>query len=127
MKPIIILFTLVIAATTISCEKLYNTTWVCYDDTFCANPWSSIINISVETPQNEKIKAVEKYFKDKGIKTFKIEIVKDKTLLDFYPDSIICLACHCKTGYRVKCKIKERDLSKMKKKVFINKRCINKP
>lgn len=118
MKAIIFLITIVIATTATSCEKLYNTIWVYYDETFCTNPWSSIINIGVDTPKDEKIKAVEEYFKDKGIKIFKIEIEEDETLLDFYPDSIICLACHCKTGYRIKCKIKESDLSKMEKEGF---------
>ena len=114
MKPIIILITLIIAATTIGCEKIYNTAWVYYDETFGTNPWSSYINVAVDTPENEKIKAVEEYFKDKGIKIFKIEITKDNPPIN----GILCLVPHCETGYRVKCKIKEKDLSKMEKEGF---------
>ena len=107
MKPIIILITLIIAATSISCEKIYNTTWVYYDETYCFDSWGTIEN----TPENEKIKAVEEYFKDKGVKIFKVEIAKDGT-----PEA--CDACHCKSGNRIKCKIKERDLSKMGKEGY---------
>jgi hypothetical protein len=82
-----------------------------YKETFCTNPWSSIINIGVDTPKDEKIKAVEEYFKDKAVKIFKIEIVEDGK-------REACDACHCKTGYRIKCKIKEKDLSKMEKEGF---------
>ncbi len=107
MKTIIILITIVIATTIISCEKLYNTIWVYYDETKCANSWGTNEN----TLENERIKAVEEYFEDKGVKIFAVEITKDGTL-EF------CRACHCRTGNRIKCKIKESDLSKMEKEGF---------
>jgi hypothetical protein len=107
MKKIIFPISLVFATASFSCEKIYNTTWVYYDETRCADSWDTNEN----TPENEKIKAVEEYFKDKGIKIFKIEIAKDGT-----PEA--CDACHCKSGNRTKCKIKERDLSKMEKEGF---------
>ena len=108
MKAIIILITIVIATTTIGCEKLYNTIWVYYDETDCFDSWGIFKH---NTPKDEKIKVIEEYFKDKGIKIFKIEITEDGT-------REICMACFCKTGYRIRCKIKERDLSKMEKEEF---------
>lgn len=61
---------------------------------------------------NEKLKdKVVEYLATKGIKVLEIEIFFDRT-----PDT--CSDCVCKTGRRIKCKIKKRDISDIKKEGF---------
>lgn len=89
-----------------SCEKLANTTWMYYDETGCADAWG-VSNV----PENEKKKNIEKHFKNIGIKIFKTEIINDGT-------RELCFSCGCKSGKRIKCKIKERDVVPMRNEGF---------
>lgn len=107
MKTMLILIiSFVGIATFNSCEKLTNTAWVYYNETYCADAWGQNT-----VPEDEKKKNIEKYFKDKGIKIFKVEITDDGTL-------DLCESCGCKSGKRIKCKIKEDDVESMKKAGF---------
>ncbi|MDD3629771.1 MAG: hypothetical protein PHF55_01905 [Bacteroidales bacterium] len=102
MKTMLILIiSFVGIATFSSCEKLVDTTWVYYNETYCADAWGQST-----VPEDEKKKNIEKHFKNKGIKIFKIEINDDGT-----PES--CFSCGCKTGKIIKCKIKESDVATM--------------
>lgn len=92
---------------TSSCEKLVDTTWMYYDETYCADPWGQN-NIQ----ENEKKKNIKDYFKkEKGIKVFKVKFLGDRTR-----DS--CFSCLCKSGKRIKAKIKESDIKVMKTEGF---------
>ncbi|MDY0368762.1 MAG: hypothetical protein WCR58_01745 [Bacteroidales bacterium] len=98
MKTMTILMMSLIGLLSFSgCEKISDTTWVYYDETYCADPWGYNT-----VSDNEKKKNVEKYLKDKSIKVFKIEITHDGVQEN-------CFACGCKTGKRIKCKVKESD------------------
>lgn len=101
MKTMLIILCSLIGITTFnSCEKLTDTTWVYYDETWCMDPWG---NADIE--KSEKIKKIQKYLKDKKIKAFEVNIVNDGTMDP-------CDACHCKSGKRIHSKIKENDLNK---------------
>jgi len=107
MKTMIVLLASFMGIVTLNgCEKLVKTSWVYYDESYCADPWG---NNSVQT--DEKKENIETHFKDKGIKIFKVEILDDRT-----PES--CFSCRCKTGNRIKCKIKERDVTEMENEGF---------
>jgi len=101
-----IVLVVVISFSFTGCEKLTNTTWVYYNETYCADVWGQNT-----VPEDEKKKTIKKHFKDKGIRIFKVEITADGT-----PDS--CFSCGCKTGKRIKCKIKEKDVTAMKNEGF---------
>ncbi len=103
---LIILISLIGITTFDSCEKITDTTWVYYDETYCADPWGP--NTDTE---DEKKKNIEKHFKDKGIIIFEVEIIDDGI-----PES--CFSCGCETGKRIKCKIKESDVDAMKTEGF---------
>ena len=107
MKTMIFLIMSLIGLTTLnSCEKFADTTWTYYNETYCADPWGQNT-----VPEDEKKKNIENHFKDKGIKIFKVEITDDGTL-------DLCESCGCKSGKRIKCKIKESDLAAMKNEGF---------
>lgn len=107
MKTMIFLImSLIGLATFNSCEKFTDTTWMYYDETYCADPWGQNT-----VPDDDKKKNVEKYLENKDIKIFKVEITSDGT-----PEN--CYSCGCKTGKRIKCKIKESDVSAMKNENF---------
>ena len=106
MKKIIILITLVISTASFSCEKIYNTTWMYYDETYGLDPWGQSTVID-----EDKKKNVEKYLKGKGIKVFKVEITSDGI-------KEICFSAGCKSGKRIKCKIRENDITAMKNEKF---------
>jgi len=99
-----LLFLLAISAVFSDCGKS-SFKWLHYDETVCADRWEYSMN-------NEKLKDnVTSYLDKKGIKLFEIEI-----FIDFPPDG--CADCTCKTGRRFKVKIKNRDLSDIKKEGF---------
>lgn len=89
----------------VSCAKNGNTNWVWYDQTHCSDKWGPYKN-------NEDLKTViTAYFDEKGVKVHDIEI-----FLNGVADS--CLACPCKTGKRIKLKVKSRDLKAIKEEGF---------
>jgi len=107
MKTMLLLIISFIGLTTFnSCEKITNTTWVYYDETYCADPWGGT-NIE----DSEKIKNIEKYLKKQKIKVFEVIIISDGMMEP-------CDACNCKTGKRIKCKVKENDVEGMKNEKF---------
>jgi len=70
--------------------------WMYYNETSCSDKWSYDIN-------NEKLKDnVTAYLDSKGIKVLEIEIYVDGT-------AEVCTACTCKTGRRIKVKVKGRE------------------
>jgi hypothetical protein len=95
---------LVLSAILSGCGKS-NVRWVVYDETLCADKWEY-------SPVNEKLKDnIVAYFKGKGVKVLELEIFNDRN-----PDQ--CSDCTCKTGRRVKCKVKKRDVDNMKGESF---------
>jgi hypothetical protein len=67
--------------------------WMYYNETSCSDKWSYDIN-------NEKLKDnVTAYLDSKGIKVLELEIYVDGTVET-------CTACNCKTGRRIKVKVK---------------------
>jgi hypothetical protein len=92
---------LVLSAIIAGCGKSGNVKWVHYDETYCSDKWD--YNAS-----NEKLKEnVVNYLDKNGVKVFEIEIFNDIT-----PDA--CTDCTCKTGRRMKCKIKKREVKNVK-------------
>lgn len=89
----------------LSCSKHGNTKWLWYDQTQCADKWGPYKN-------NEDLKNImTAYFDERGIKVYDIEIFGNGVA-----DS--CLACPCKTGKRIKLKVKSRDLQAIKDEGF---------
>jgi len=105
MKTIqkILLLCVVIIFTAFSCEKENDdpdAILTCYDETECNNPWH-------RTPYDTKtISNVKEYLRSKNINVLDIQITKDG-INDF------CRACWCRTGRRIKVKIKSWDLEKI--------------
>ncbi len=88
-----------------SCNKPLHERWVYYDETHCADAW-------VHNNTNELLKDnIIAYFKTKDIEIYEIEIFTDRE-----PES--CYSCGCKTGRRIKCKIRKRDVDDMKQNGF---------
>jgi hypothetical protein len=76
-----------------------------YDETNCADKWEYNVN-------NEKLKDnVTEFLNKNGVKVFEIEIFGDGT-----KDN--CTDCSCRTGRRIKCKIKKRDVKAIKSQGF---------
>lgn len=98
---LMLLMSATILLTFCGCKK-YATTWVYYDETFCADPWGDA-NIG----ETEKIKAIEKYLKEQRVKFFKVKIVHDASI-----GEITCYACNCKSGNRIHVEIDRKDVSK---------------
>src|SRR5687768_14408812 len=70
--------------------------WMYYNETSCSDKWSFDLN-------NEKLKDnVTAYLDTRGIKVLEIEIYVDGT-------AETCTACTCKTGRRIKCKVKGKE------------------
>lgn len=85
----------------ISCGKSGNVKWVYYDETYCSDKWDYHVN-------NELLKEnVAGFLKGKGVKVYEIEIFNDRT-----PDT--CTDCSCKSGRRIKCKIKKREVKNVR-------------
>ena len=110
MKTIqkILLLCVVIILTALSCEKENDDSdaiLTCYDETECNNPWD-------RTPEDaETISNVKEYLRSKNINVLDIQITKDG-INDF------CRACWCRTGRRIKVKIKSEDLEKIEEEKF---------
>ena len=83
-----------------SCEKLTKTSWVYFDETYCADPWGDY-----DSDNSKKTDNVKKYLKDNNIRVFKVQVNNDGT-------QELCKSCGCKSGNRIKCKIKSKDKSK---------------
>ena len=99
-----LLVLLVVPAILSGCGKS-NVRWVHYDETYCADKWEKSIN-------NEKLKTnITTYLESKGIKVFEIEIFTDRTAEP-------CPDCVCKSGRRVKVKVKRSDVKKIKREGF---------
>jgi hypothetical protein len=101
----VLFLSLIISVFLLGCGKSMSVKWVYYDETQCADKWDF-------SPINEKLKEnVTNYLNSKDIKVLEIEIFNDRT-----PDA--CTSCNCKTGRRVKVKVKKRDLSEIKSEQF---------
>jgi len=80
--------------------------WVYYDETQCSDKWGSAY-----VSENEKKQNVTMYLENLNIHIYDILIVNDGM-----PE--FCSACSCKTGFRIHCKVKKDDLSKIKTEKF---------
>jgi|GEM_PF-1032407 len=100
-----LLVLLVVSAVLFGCGKSGNVRWVHYDETYCADKWEKSVN-------NEKLKSnISSYLEGKGIKVFEIEIFTDRS-------AETCTDCACKSGRRVKVKIKRSDVKEIKREGF---------
>ncbi len=110
MKTIqkILFLCVVIIFTAFSCEKENDdpdAILTCYDETECNNPWH-------RTPYDTKtISNVKDYLSSRDIDVLDIQISNDGVYES-------CRACFCKTGRRIKVKIKSWDLEKIKEENF---------
>lgn len=102
MKKLLIIITLIVSVAFSGCEKITDTVWMYYDETWGVDPWGK-----ESVPEKEKINNIEKYLKNRKVKVFDVKIVADANV-----GSILCYAMHCKSGKRIHCKIKEKDLNK---------------
>lgn len=76
-----------------------------YDQTVCSDKWGSYTN-------NEDLKIkIKDYLAGKNIEAYDIEIFNTGT-----PDN--CLDCYCKTGKKIKLKVKKKDLNNIKSEGF---------
>lgn len=83
------------------CKKNTTYKWVNYDETFCADGWEFTAN-------NETLKNnITEHFNKKDIKIYDIEIFTDRDPEQF-------LICSNKTGRRLHCKVKLKNLDDMK-------------
>ncbi|HQQ93859.1 MAG TPA: hypothetical protein PLQ93_04855 [Bacteroidia bacterium] len=89
----------------LACTKPSNIRWVYYNQTYCSDKWGAYSN-------NEDLKVkITEYCKSKNIDVYDIEIYSNGTADN-------CLDCTCKTGKRIKLKVKKRDLEDIKKEGF---------
>lgn len=80
------------------CGKRNKIEWIYYDETRCADQWEFNIN-------NEKLKEnIISTMEARGVDIIELEIFSDRT-----PSG--CFECDCKTGRRIKAKIRGKDLS----------------
>ncbi len=104
---LIVLVSLMVSVTSVltsSCKSNSNK-WVYYDETYCADFWKYSGN-------NEVLKQnIVDFFKTEGVSILDLEIYVDRT-------EEINNTCQNKTGRRVKCKVKEKDVSRMKSRGF---------
>jgi hypothetical protein len=82
-----------------SCARQFNSIWVLYNETGCADPWHAAFE-----DDDEKFKAVKDYLKDEDIRAYKVEAGTSI-------DPAICQACFCETGKVLRAKIHEDDRS----------------
>lgn len=98
-------FSIVVLFSLSGCTKSGNVKWVYYDETQCADKWTY-------TNNNESLKLnVISYMKSKGITIYEMEIFNDRTAES-------CTECSCKSGRRLKCKVKKSDLKEIKQEGF---------
>ena len=83
-----------------SSEKVIDTVWMYYDETFCANSWGG--SYSDSDSEEEKKTNIENYFIDLEIELFEIK----KTEVSSPETFFLCVA---KTGYVIEFKIREED------------------
>lgn len=91
----------------ISCEKNKDedkTIITCYEETKASDPWTKSEN------DYELIINIKNFLSD-SVKVYDVFITDDGTLET-------CKAAYCKTGRRIKAKIKSDDLSKIEKLKF---------
>jgi hypothetical protein len=87
------------------CGKSAHVRWVYYDETKCGDRWTY-------TNNNEALKQnIISYMKSKGITIHEMEIFNDRTAES-------CGECNCKSGRRLKCKVKKSDVKEIKKEGF---------
>lgn len=85
--------------------KSNNNIWVFYDETYCSDVWKYNSN-------NEALKQnIVDFFKTEGVSILELEIYIDR------PEEVNN-TCQNKTGRRVKCKVKKKDLSRMQSRGF---------
>ena len=94
IKPITVVEPIVVD-TTVEVDTI----WMYYDETGCSDPWG-VGSIS----EQEKKVNIENYLNGLNIDVFLIEISEDGVADN-------CFACYCKTGFIIKCKIKEEDVT----------------
>lgn len=88
-----------------NCAKTGKVYWVYYNQTQCADKWGSYTN-------NEDLKLkITSYFDSKGVDVYDIEIFSNGV-------ADACLDCTCKTGKRIKLKVRKRDLDEVKQEGF---------
>jgi len=103
----LLILTLIIATAFFfeSCGKVGEMEWVYYDETQCSDAWE-------RSAINETLKEnVIDYFEGKGVRVYELEVYADRP-------GLTCQACTCKTGRRIKAKVKARDVSTMKEEGF---------
>ncbi len=96
---------LVLVLVVANCTKTGKVYWVYYNQTQCADKWGAYSN-------NEDLKIkITDYFDSKGVEVYDIEIFSNGT-------ADACLDCTCKTGKRIKLKVRKRDLEEVKQEGF---------
>lgn len=101
-----VLFSIVVFC---SCEKTKEV-WLCYDETYCANPWN--YNDTIITG-SEKSGIIKSYFLSQNIEIKDIQISAEN------PPQL-CNACGCLSGNVIRCKVDEKDVDAMQEKGFYN-------
>ena len=87
------------------CGKRSDILWVYYDETRCSDRWE-------RSNSNEALKAnIIDYYEGKQVTIYDLEIFSDRS-----PES--CFDCSCKTGRRIKAKIKGKYLTDVKSDGF---------
>ena len=92
-----------------SCEKTKEV-WICYEETYCANPWNYNDTIVSES---EKVKIIKNYFLSQNIEIKDIQITSENP-------AQVCNACSCLSGNVIRCKVDEKEVDIMQKKGFYN-------
>ena len=73
--------------------------WMNYDETYCADPWGES-----SAEEQDKLTNIVIYFNDLGVQIIEIEVIDENEPED-------CFSCGCKSGFVIKCKISEEDVS----------------
>ena len=96
-----------------SCDKTKEI-WVCYDETYCADPWR-IINDSDSLTEiqikEQKMENIENYFRAKNVELKNLAI-----RFESVPQE--CNACNCLSGNVICCKIEKEDFDIMEEEGF---------
>ena len=86
-----------------SCETKDNVVCVKYDQTGCSDQWPYKDNAA------EQVTALKSFFLDIGVELYDVTFSR---YLD--ENTVVCLACHCITGWRYCAKVKEEDVAFVK-------------